>query len=399
MPSLPTSLFDESTEIPLIGRPDKSIPILSHGMGVESSTILTRWMLEPESRNFDLDDLTVITAQTGNEFPDTRLVNQTYLLPQMANLGIRWVQLARGGPKTSDGIVIMSDSRQTEICHTEGVYKLSDELLAAGTVPEFAHGRRKCSIKAKGDVLDYWIERAVGPHSFRHFIGFNADELKRVERDKSYSSAERQTEYPLVQWGWGRQKCEDYLREIYGVDWPKSCCSYCPFAGAKESNLSRYRMFPELAAFTMMMEYMSTALNPRVTLYSGSSVIKAIAADNNVKAFEAFDAQCLRETWAIYRVRRIYFSAQAWRKTEILATGTRTEIEAEVEARSYVEGRPLSNVTSHRRFYRIEKNKDEANPLEEFLVAAPKLAIEKARSSFDTRWDEVVNAGRQVQLL
>lgn len=34
---------------------------LSWGMGVESTAILVHWLLDPESRNFPLSQLTVIT--------------------------------------------------------------------------------------------------------------------------------------------------------------------------------------------------------------------------------------------------------------------------------------------------------------------------------------------------
>ena len=43
---------------------------LSWGMGIESNAILTRWLTDPTSRTFSLEDLTVITAQTGDEHID-----------------------------------------------------------------------------------------------------------------------------------------------------------------------------------------------------------------------------------------------------------------------------------------------------------------------------------------
>lgn len=43
---------------------------LSWGMGVESTAILLRWLIDPTSRNFPLSQLSVITAQTGDEHRD-----------------------------------------------------------------------------------------------------------------------------------------------------------------------------------------------------------------------------------------------------------------------------------------------------------------------------------------
>jgi hypothetical protein len=40
--------------------------VLSLGMGVDSVGILTRFLIEPETRGFDLSDLIVMTAMTGD---------------------------------------------------------------------------------------------------------------------------------------------------------------------------------------------------------------------------------------------------------------------------------------------------------------------------------------------
>ena len=43
------------------------VTLLSYGMGVESSAVLARWCFEPAVRPCPLDELIVITAQTGDE--------------------------------------------------------------------------------------------------------------------------------------------------------------------------------------------------------------------------------------------------------------------------------------------------------------------------------------------
>jgi hypothetical protein len=40
--------------------------VLSLGMGQGSVALLTRWLLDPASRGFDLDRLFVLTAMTGD---------------------------------------------------------------------------------------------------------------------------------------------------------------------------------------------------------------------------------------------------------------------------------------------------------------------------------------------
>jgi hypothetical protein len=60
-------------------------------LGVDSAAILTRWLLEPDSRNFDLADVTVLVAMTGVEQLGT-----THLRPLLRRHGVRLVWVARG---------------------------------------------------------------------------------------------------------------------------------------------------------------------------------------------------------------------------------------------------------------------------------------------------------------
>lgn len=47
------------------------------GMGVDSIGILTRWIHEPHTRDFDLDNLICLTAMTGDEYASTRRLMDT----------------------------------------------------------------------------------------------------------------------------------------------------------------------------------------------------------------------------------------------------------------------------------------------------------------------------------
>src|SRR5262245_50912273 len=130
--------------------------VLNWGMGVDSSAILHRWLTEPTSRDFDLDRLVVVSAQTGDEFPDTQQAVETFALPLLRQHEVRYVQLARRGPLREDGVVVLDDTRRPSRLCREGAYKLSDELLQTGTVPQVAS--RRCSLKFKGWVIDTWLE-------------------------------------------------------------------------------------------------------------------------------------------------------------------------------------------------------------------------------------------------
>ncbi|MFL5335963.1 MAG: hypothetical protein ACJ8H8_22995, partial [Geminicoccaceae bacterium] len=82
-------------------------------------------------------------------------------LPALAAHGVRYVQVARSGPEAADGWSVLDDSTTPSRLFIEGGrWKLSDELKAGGTVPQYAN--RRCSIKFKGWVLDRWIAQHLG---------------------------------------------------------------------------------------------------------------------------------------------------------------------------------------------------------------------------------------------
>jgi hypothetical protein len=138
---------------------------------------------------------------TGDEWPVTGRLVAEHILPLLRAHRIRWVQLAHAGAAQGDGITILDDSRAPREVHLGGAYWLSDEMLAAGTVPQVA-GSRKCSAKAKGWVLDQFLAAEMAGHPYLHVMGFEAGETGRARRDADYDTAQRAGSYPLISWGW-----------------------------------------------------------------------------------------------------------------------------------------------------------------------------------------------------
>jgi hypothetical protein len=325
------------------------VPVVFNlGMGVESSAMLIELLENPAARDFDLADMVVVTAQTGDEFPDTGELVETHLLPLLRRHGVRFVEVARKaatkGAAGGSNVAVLADSRSPERVHLAGAFKLSDELLAAGTVPTTA-GDRKCSLKGKGEVLDEWIVRYLldtpgGP--FRQMIGFNADETRRAADDRAADAARkargemagRRGEFPLIAWGWTRAECLRRLNARFGVEWRKSCCAFCPFSRGKDEIRARFRAFPGAAADAAWIEHLSLALNPRLKLYDTKGVREVLAADGNAAALAAVDARLAdpAREWAVYRVRRLYRGpGLADRHVGVLFRGDRAACEAELD--------------------------------------------------------------------
>lgn len=118
--------------------------VLSYGLGEDSTAILLRWIADPTSRDFDLQDLAVVVAMTGSEWDSTRMAVEEHILPQVAAAGIRFIQVARGQRHVTtagDGVVVLSDSRTPTRLYIEGGYSLYQEMTEAGTVPQSGGAR------------------------------------------------------------------------------------------------------------------------------------------------------------------------------------------------------------------------------------------------------------------
>lgn len=159
--------------------------VLSYGLGLDSTAILLRWLHEPATRDFDLNELVVITAHTGDEFASTARDVEEAVLPGLRRHRVRYVQVGRRQLHTSaagDGITIFSDTTKPHTLHIGGDYRLSDEMLSAGTLPQLG-GARRCSARAKGAALDPVIAKLTAGRPYRHYIGFEANEQARAAKD------------------------------------------------------------------------------------------------------------------------------------------------------------------------------------------------------------------------
>jgi hypothetical protein len=205
---------------------------LSYGLGADSTAVLLRWLDEPATAPCELDDLIVVTAMTGDEWAITGRLVEQHVLPRLTARHVRYAQVARTGPVQAHGITVLDDSRAPARLHLAGAFRLSDELRAAGTIPQLA-GTRKCSAKAKGQVIDTYLARITAGAPFLHAMGYEAGETARARRDATFNTSARTGIYPLITWGWDRSTCDDYIYSQTGARWPKSACTYCVIANIR----------------------------------------------------------------------------------------------------------------------------------------------------------------------
>lgn len=381
------------------------IHILNYGMGVESTAILLRWLLDESSRDFALSDLLVLTAQTGDEFEDTKELVEVHILPLMRSHRVRFVEVARNGPSIKDGYIVLTDSRTPDALHTEGEYRLSDNLIPAGTVPRLGRPHL-CAIRFKGEVLDAWIADNIS-EPFGPYIGYNSEETKRAEKSSDYGCRGENYRYPLIEWGWTRQDCLDYLKTNLGADWKKSCCSFCPFQ-SKDAAIARYHAQPKAGAFALWMGGLALALNPRMHLFGSGTVYDVCVEGGCKEALELYHERLEAEFYALYRVRRIYTAngttkrttVNARRSVETVAQGSRALMEVELLRLAAAEEAGWSISGGWLRYYRHHKG--EGYPaIEEFFVVCPDAIKDKCQhiARFESQWRELAGEITQLSLL
>jgi hypothetical protein len=323
---------------------------------------------------------------------------------------VRYVQVARQPrpPRTRKvvpGYVVLDDSRQPTRMVMRGPITLLDELRSTGTVPQTAKNARRCSLKWKAEPLDHWIARNVAG-SFRHVIGFAADELERVAKDRSFSTDTRRTsEFPLVRWRWDRDRCASALRDLFGEPWSRSCCGFCPFQAGPEAALMfrRWTEEPDRAVEALLLEATALALNPRSTLFGTRASARQRSAGQNLPAARITEQQLADATWARYEVRRIKGPSRsnpdtitADRSVRTTALGTRAEVEQGIAALATEQGLRLE-VDEYGYVRAWARERGNAYPLlEHFWVAAPAGVADKQLTGFEDRWADATGVPRPL---
>lgn len=385
--------------------------VASFGLGEDSTAVLLRWIEDPTSRDFDLADLVVITAMTGDEWKSSQTAVEAHVLPRMAAAGVRYIQVARGRrhvTKAGDGVVILDDSRAPSRLYIEGAYSLYREMTEAGTVPQ-ASGARLCSVHSKGDALDPVIARITQGQPYRHVMGFEAGEQRRADKDTLFNTATRTGEYPLIEWGWSRDDAIAYTRSVIGTSVGKSACTFCCYSLSNKQSradvFARYAAAPAIGAKSLLMEHLALALNPTQGLVAGHRLIDMIREQQLDGVLGAFDAALEDQHHALYDVRRILRPRKtdptklgnAARSVRVRTRGRRDVLHQLIglmaaDGESTGRMRPVVGEDGILRVYQHERGPT-FPAVERFFVVAPGLALWKENENFDQWWAEASTAG------
>jgi hypothetical protein len=221
--------------------------VVAYGLGVDSTAMLIEF-----ARRGIRPDL-ILFADTGGEKPETYAylpIIQRYL----DGVGFPEVTVVRYQPKWA------------------AYHTLEGQCLHTGTLPSLAYGGKSCSSKYKRGPQDRFILSLYPPAELLHrgqrvvrAIGFEAGEARRTyahvvkaigldaseEHRLTWARSEPSEEkpksreawldrdffvywYPLLEWGYNRERCKQIIAEA-GLPVPlKSSCFFCPASKKSE---------------------------------------------------------------------------------------------------------------------------------------------------------------------
>jgi len=185
------------------------IVVGSYGMGVDSTAMLIG--LNQRGIRPDL----IIFADTGGEKPETYLYAPV-IRQWLRDVDFPQFEVVRYTPPIAPYESLYGECRQNE------------------TLPSLAFGRKSCSLKWKKQPQDQRVQQWLpaldawdAGLKVKKLIGFEVGEQRRRYGDKG-TDPRYQNWYPLMDWGWDRERCQQVIADV-GLPVPgKSACFYCP---------------------------------------------------------------------------------------------------------------------------------------------------------------------------
>lgn len=226
----------------------RKLTMLSYGGGQDSTAILYRLIYDKDFRQkYAPDDLIVVMADTFNEHDETyEQVKHAEWLCVQHDIPFIFLQ----GYATGDwekGLIAFYEAKDT----------VGSKVF-----------RKTCTMRLKINPIYNWLDgylheqygtsvsghkKAIRQFALNHgkidvLIGIAKSEEKRAgtneeSKDKWMREAINKV-YPLIEIGWDRQACQDYITSLgHEVPIPSNCI-LCPFM-SKQELLYLYRVMPE----------------------------------------------------------------------------------------------------------------------------------------------------------
>lgn len=102
---------------------------------------------------------------------------------------------------------------------------LEQDCLNNQTLPAIAFGWKTCSQKFKILPQEKYIKEHYPDEEIIHLIGFDSNEGRRAKENPLEGHI---NQYPLIEWGWDRDKCVEAINRHGLALAGKSSCFFCP---------------------------------------------------------------------------------------------------------------------------------------------------------------------------
>ena len=206
----------QQTSVPIIFRNGRVIGplgsdapfVVSYGMGTDSTAELIKLHevgVVPDA---------ILFSDVGDEMPHT-YAYLPIIQDWLAQVGFPPVTVVRYKPKRFKWHVYNT---------------LGGNCLANRTLPSLAFGRKSCSLKWKGEVLDRWVHSHYPGRTYRA-IGYdcgNRDSRRFATATARNTGGVDLFVYPLHIWRMSRPDCQDVIATAGLPDPGKSSCHFCP---------------------------------------------------------------------------------------------------------------------------------------------------------------------------
>lgn len=195
------------------------------GLGVNSTAMVIGMVQKREA--IDL----LLFADTGGERP------RTYHYRDLLNAWLHardYAQIITVYPRNED----------------EQIITLEQDCFDRGSLPSIVFGWRSCSERFKQRAQKKYVKQWATSWPVMNLLGFDADEPHRA---KSSPDDDYVNRFPLLEWNWGRDECEQAIIRA-GLPLPgKSSCFFCP-SSTKADVQQLKREYPELLDRAIAME-------------------------------------------------------------------------------------------------------------------------------------------------
>lgn len=190
--------------------------VVSYGAGVDSTAMLVEFVRRQIRPDY------IVFADTGGEKEET-LAFLPIMDAYLKKVGFPGITVVRYVPR--------------DFKHWPPYSTLEENCLTNGTLPSLAFGFKSCSQKWKIAPLHTFLKRQPMVQAYwqrglrvAKCLGFDAGPADLRRRNHMGDPRDRYYDYryPLIDWGWNRERCTEEIAKAGLPVPPKSSCFFCP---------------------------------------------------------------------------------------------------------------------------------------------------------------------------